>query len=374
MKILITGGMGFIGRAVALRLLRRDVSDVYILDILSPKIHGEKAAPFDFGDARVRFVKGDVSRREDIEPLLREVDLVLHLAAETGTGQSMYEVEQYNRVNISGTALMFDILSNKPHNVRKIVVASSRAIYGEGKYSCAAHGVVYPGTRDAGDMEKGDFEVKCPVCGRPASCLSTTEDSLIHPASFYGITKQFQEVMVMTLAKNLGISPVALRYQNVYGPGQSLSNPYTGIISIFSNLIRAGRDIPVFEDGRESRDFIYIDDIADATVEAMFNDRAAGHVLNVGSGLATDVKFLAETLVHIFQAKVKVVVNGKFRTGDIRHNYADLARARDVLGFAPQVSLAEGLRQFAGWAGRQGKPPDLYDRSIEEMRKVGMYK
>jgi dTDP-L-rhamnose 4-epimerase len=373
MKILITGGMGFIGKAVTLQLLREDVESIHILDILSPKIHGEGAKPFDFGDKRVKFVKGDVSRREDLEPLCG-ADILLHLAAETGTGQSMYHIEQYNRVNISGTALIFDILSNKKHSVKKIVVASSRAIYGEGKYSCERHGVFYPGARSIQGMQGGDFEVRCPHCQRAMKSLPTGEDALLHPASFYGITKQFQESMVMTLSGNLGISPVALRYQNVYGPGQSLSNPYTGIISIFSNLVRAGRDIPVFEDGKESRDFIYIDDVARATVNAMFNEKADGRVFNIGSGKSTDVQMLANKLVDIFAAKVNVVVNGKFRAGDIRHNYADLSLARDILGFVPQVSLDAGLRHFVDWVKQQALPPDLYDKSIEEMRRAGLYK
>ena len=374
MKVFVTGGQGFIGRAVVRQLLRQDVQAICILDSLSPKIHGAAAVPFDFGDPRVMFVKGDVATRSDLEPLLCGSDLVLHLAAETGTGQSMYEIEQYNKVNISATALMFDILSNKKHAVKKIVVASSRAVYGEGKYSCVRHGVIYPGIRNVENMQQGDFELRCPHCQEVLETLPTSEDARLHPVSFYGISKQFQESIVMSLSGNIGISPVALRYQNVYGPGQSLVNPYTGIISIFSNLIRSGRDIPIFEDGKESRDFIYIDDVAEATVSAMMSARADGHILNVGSGIATSVLSLAEKLKVIFGSSVKVTVNGKFRAGDIRHNNADLTQVKDVLGFSPRISLEEGLCRFTDWARQQDVGPDLYDRSINELRKAGLYK
>lgn len=374
MQILITGGMGFIGKAVTTKLLETQTASIVILDNLLPKIHGPAAQPHDFGDPRVSFVRGDVSRREDIEPLLLSADVVLHLAAETGTGQSMYDIEHYNHVNISGTALLLDILCNKKHHVKKVVLASSRAVYGEGKYQCADHGVVYPLPRLASDLEQSDFEIKCPLCGKPTQVLATSEDSLLHPISFYGITKQTQESIIMTLGSNIGIAPTALRYQNVYGPGQSLSNPYTGILSIFSTRLRSGKDLNVFEDGRESRDFVFIDDVADATVKAIFSDRANGAIVNVGSGVPISLLETAQKLRALLSSTVEITISGQYRIGDIRHNYADLRTAAEVLGWQPRTSFDQGLEAFVDWVKQQTDSIDLYDQAIGELRAKGLHK
>lgn len=374
MQILITGGMGFIGKAVTKKLLETGLDSICILDNLLPQIHGASAAPHDFGSQRVHFIRGDVTRREDIEPLLLSVDAVLHLAAETGTGQSMYQVEHYTSVNISGTALLLDILSNRQHHVKKFVVASSRAVYGEGKYFCFEHGVVFPSTRRSCDMENGDFEIKCPVCGLVAQMRATSEDSLLHPISLYGITKQTQESMVMMLCKNIGIAPIALRYQNVYGPGQSLLNPYTGILSIFSNRIRARKPINIFEDGKESRDFVFIDDVAEATARAILSDQANGEILNVGSGIPVTVLETAQRLRALFSSNVEINVSGHFRAGDIRHNFADLDNVKRILDWTPKTSFEHGLSVFVDWVEDQGTSLDLYDDAIEEMHEKGLYK
>ncbi len=374
MQILITGGMGFIGKAVTAKILEAESALIVILDNLSPKIHDPSAPTHDFGDPRVHFVRGDVSRREDIEPLLLSADIVLHLAAETGTGQSMYAIEHYNHVNISATALMLDILCNKSHQVKKFVIASSRAVYGEGKHQCVEHGVVYPAPRLASDMERGDFESKCPICHRTTRVLATSEDSLLHPMSFYGITKQMQESIVMTLCTTIGIAPAALRYQNVYGPGQSLANPYTGILSIFSNRMRSGKNVNVFEDGQESRDFVFIDDVADVTVKAIFSDRANGEVLNVGSGIPISVLKTAQTIKNLFSSSAEINVTGQYRVGDIRHNYADLTRVSGVLDWKPKINFDRGLSTFVDWVKQQPIGPDLYEQSISEMSAKGMHK
>jgi dTDP-L-rhamnose 4-epimerase len=374
MRVLITGGMGFIGKAVTRRLLKTDCESILVIDNLLPKIHGITAQPADFHDRRVSFYKGDISCREEIGTLLLSSDIILHLAAETGTGQSMYDIEHYAKVNISGTALLLDILTNNSRRVQKIVLASSRAIYGEGKYKCASHGIVYPLPRSAEDMSKGDFNVKCPICCETAEAMATSEDSLIHPASFYGITKQVQEAMVMTLCPNIGIAPVALRYQNVYGPGQSLENPYTGILSIFSNRIRLNKDIEIFEDGQESRDFVFIDDVADVTVDAIFSDNANGQVLNVGSGNPITVLSIAEKLRRLFNVGIDININGKFRFGDIRHNYADLAKTSEILNFRPETNIDQGLAKFIDWVTQQEAGADLYESALSEIGDRGLYK
>jgi dTDP-L-rhamnose 4-epimerase len=354
--VLITGGAGFIGSRLALRLISEGCR-VTVLDSLSPQVHGSdpaSASPlFRSIRDRVRFVRGSVTRRKDWLEALAGVEVIVHLAAETGTGQSGYEIERYTDVNVRGTALMLDLLANTRHRVSKVVVASSRAVYGEGRYLSAGSGIVYPPRRREEDMLRGDFECKCEGVSGPLTPVGTGEDSPMHPISVYGITKQAQEQLVMTVCPTLGIAPVAIRYQNVYGPGQSLNNPYTGILSIFSTRIRGGEEIHIFEDGRESRDFVYIDDAVEATFFALRSDSADGRSINVGTGTATDVLTVAHTLIEQFAARVPVVITGHFRRGDIRHNFADTDRAHRLLGFVPRRSFAEGIARFADWVREQ---------------------
>ena len=377
MRVLITGGAGFIGSNLARRLVREG-HEVTVLDSLSPQIHGDDPqndSPLYLSiRERVRFVRGDVCDPAMWDECLPGQDAVVHLAAETGTGQSMYEIHRYAEVNVGGTARMLDWLANHPHQVRRMVVASSRAIYGEGKYRDADGLVVYPGARKDDDMRAGRFEPLCARTGRPLELLPTDEESKIHPSSVYGITKQNQEQMVMTVCPTLGIEPVALRYQNVYGPGQSLKNPYTGILSIFSTRILNGNPIQVFEDGLESRDFVYIDDVVESTCLALFRAEAAGEVFGIGSGVATDVLTVARTLVASYAASVDVGVTGAYRLGDIRHNIADLAKARRLLQFEPRVDFQTGIAAFARWVREQEVAEDTYDRSIREMREKGLFK
>ena len=376
-NILITGGAGFIGSNLALALIKKGYQ-VTVLDNLSPQIHGvnpEQTSPlYNSIKHKVSFIKGSVTERKAWEEALKEQDVVIHLAAETGTGQSMYEIEKYTEVNIQGTALLLDILTNTTHNVSKVLVASSRAIYGEGRYQCAVHGEVYPLAREDKDLSKRDFECKCPVCGNEVKLLSTTEDSKIHPTSVYGITKQTQEQLVMTVCPTINIAPVALRYQNVYGAGQSLSNPYTGILSIFSTRIKNGHDLNIFEDGMESRDFVYIDDVVEATISAMESEKANGQVFNVGTGIAINVKTVADVLIEKYNIPVKSVISGNYRLGDIRHNIADISKISTLLGFKPQYNFNEGIQKFVDWVNLQEVKEDKYDESIKEMKKKGLYK
>ena len=375
-NILITGGAGFIGSRLALALKQRGAT-VTVLDNLSPQIHGSNprtSALFKAIDGQVRFIEADVTNREALTAALAGQHAVVHYAAETGTGQSMYQIDHYARINVGGTALLLDILANQPHSVQRVVVASSRSIYGEGKYYSAEHGVVYPGHRAAAVMSAGQFEVQHPAGGSALQLLATDEDSLIHPSSVYGITKQVQEQLVMTVCPTLNIAGVALRYQNVYGPGQSLSNPYTGILSIFSNLIMSGKPINIFEDGLESRDFVYIDDVVAATVQSLFNPAAANAVFNVGSGPPVDVMTVARTLVRLLGTEVPIAVSGNFRIGDIRHNYACLQKAERLLGFTPQFDFEAGIRLFCDWVKTQGPVQSDYEGSIAEMKQKGLLK
>ncbi len=378
-KILITGGAGFIGSNLALALLKRG-HQVTVLDNLSEQIHGknpEETSPLYLSiKDKVRFIKGTVACRETLQKAIADNTIIVHLAAETGTGQSMYEIQHYTDVNIGATALLLDILTNEKHLVKKVVVASSRAIYGEGKYyNKTKNTFVYPLQRTDDDMQKGDFEVKgTQNHSDELELVATTEDSIIHPTSVYGITKQVQEQLVMTVCPTLGIAGVAFRYQNVYGPGQSLKNPYTGILSIFSTQIKNGNGINIFEDGKETRDFVFISDVVDATVLGIEKEAANNQVFNVGTGVATDVITVATELSNNYGIQVPITISGNYRLGDIRHNYADISKARQLLGFEPKISFKEGLRQFTDWVNTQEVEEDKYQQSIEEMKAKGLYK
>jgi dTDP-L-rhamnose 4-epimerase len=376
-NILITGGAGFIGSNLALKLIERGHS-LTVLDNLSKQIHGtdpKHTSPlFKSILGKVNFIEGTVTSKADWEKAIDNQDIIVHLAAETGTGQSMYQIEHYTNVNIGGTAMMLDILVNAKHGVKKVVIASSRSIYGEGKYLSEELGVVYPAHRSDAEMSGGDFEVKYPGCKKPLKLMPTDEESKIHPSSVYGITKQNQEQMIMTVCPTIGLAPVAFRYQNVYGPGQSLSNPYTGILSIFSTLIKNGKEINVFEDGKATRDFVFIDDVVDATILGIEKEEANNGIFNVGTGEATDVIAVVNELLANYNASVPVKISGNYRLGDIRHNFADLTKIKSKLGFEPKVTFKQGIKKFVEWVNTQAIQSDKYSESINEMKEKGLFK
>jgi dTDP-L-rhamnose 4-epimerase len=376
-NILITGGAGFIGSNLALILVGSGYH-VTVLDNLSKQIHGDNplvTSPlYQSIINKVNFINGSVTSANDLKKAIANQDVIVHLAAETGTGQSMYQIEHYVNVNIGGTALLLDILANSDHSVKKIIIASSRAIYGEGKYWNEKSGFVYPEHRLYEDMKNGDFEVKYPGSDGSLQLVATDEESKIHPSSVYGITKQTQEQLVMTICPTIGLAPVALRYQNVYGPGQSLTNPYTGILSIFSTLIKNGKEINVFEDGKESRDFIFIDDAVKATLLSIESKEANNEIFNVGTGVAVDVVTVVNELLANYKKKVNIKISGNYRLGDIRHNLADLTKITSSLGFKPRISFKEGIKKLTDWVNTQAINEDGYQQSVEEMQQRGLFK
>lgn len=375
-NILITGGAGFIGSNLALKLISKGYN-ITVFDNLSEQIHGsnpENDSPlYQSIKGKVNFIKGTVTAKDDWRKAIANQNVIVHYAAETGTGQSMYEIQKYVDVNINGTAIMLDLLANTKHQIKKIVIASSRSIYGEGKYINERGEIVYPKHRTSDYMDKGDFEVKYPN-SKSLTLVATDEDSKIHPSSVYGITKQNQEQMIMTVCPTLGIAPVAFRYQNVYGPGQSLKNPYTGILSIFSTQIKNGNGINIFEDGKETRDFIFVNDVVDATILGIEKEEANNEIFNVGTGLPTDVITVANGLIKNYGIDVPVTISGNYRLGDIRHNYADLTKIKNKLGFIPKFTFEKGLKQFTNWVDKQQVQQDNYAKSIEEMKVKGLYK
>lgn len=376
MHILITGGAGFIGSNLSKLLVGKGHS-VTVLDTISSQIHKEGTDSFLVKQlpAEVTLVQGDVRNREDWMKVLPGTDVIVHLAAETGTGQSMYEIEHYTAVNIGGTALMLDLLTNTSHSVKKVIVASSRAIYGEGSYNNSVGETVYPLQRKESDMLNGQFEPMDEQTGQPLKMALTDEHARIHPSSVYGITKQVQEQMVLTVCGSLGIPAIAFRYQNVYGPGQSLTNPYTGILSIFSNLMLNGQAVNIFEDGKESRDFVYIDDVVQATLLGIEYPHFINEAFNIGTGTPTTVLEVAKTLQELYATKVPIEVTGNFRIGDIRHNAADIRKATKILGYIPQTDFLTGVTAFAEWV-KINKPEKSNDfrESLEKMAEKGLLK
>lgn len=373
-NILITGGAGFIGVHLCRKLLQQSDVNIKIIDNFSHQIHDSITLPADLSNY-VELINADISDRNALKRALVDVDTVVHLAAETGTGQSMYEIERYFGVNVQGTATLLDLLQNDDcaKSLRSIVVASSRAIYGEGSYKCKTHGLVYPEQRSRERMSAGVFEPFCPKCSSDVLLLPTTEYAPFMPMSMYGLTKQVQEQAVLLFARTRGINGFGLRYQNVYGPGQSLKNPYTGILAVFSNLARQNQSIEIYEDGLESRDFVYIDDVVEATIRSInYSDQFVG-ALNVGSGQATNVLTVAKEIKAYFNSSSTIKVTGAFRMGDIRHNIADVSKLEQVLGFVPAVPFIQGLTNFLDWASNQvPEDKNAYLRSVNELSTRGL--
>jgi len=369
--VLVTGGAGFIGSHLTRGLLASGYQ-VRILDNLSPQIHGGVPAGLDWlAQPGIEFRRGSVTSHRELSDALNGADLVVHLAAETGTGQSMYEIAKYNDVNAQGTAVLLDILANTPQrSVRRVVLASSRSIYGEGAYvcrGCSPRIRVWPGSRPAEQLRAHRWEFPCPSCGQDMEAVPTHEDDKISPASIYAATKYAQEQLIAISCGSLGIGFANLRFQNVYGEGQSLQNPYTGILSIFSTRIRRGLHLPLFEDGQESRDFVHVEDVANAVIAALRSD-VTGVAINVGSGIKTSVQDVAEKLSAAFGVAPDLRITSEFRLGDIRHNFADVGRLRDLLGYTPAIGLGDGLNRFAAWVGTQPLPEDRSQAANAELQ------
>lgn len=378
-KILITGGAGFIGSNLSRRLIKEEDCQVTILDNFSEQIHGpdfKKTKEFIWFSQNCRVVQADIQDQNELERIIPGHDVIVHLAAETGTGQSMYQISRYVEVNELGTATLLDAILNSSSAIEKLILASSRSIYGEGKYECKEHGIVYPKQRDVQSMEQNDFSVKCPFCKQPVIALPTDEDSEIHPQSIYGITKQNQEQLLFTFSNSQKIPAIALRFQNVYGPGQSLSNPYTGIISIFSNQLLSGKKVNVFEDGKESRDFVFIDDAINAIILAIKKKvkNADKNIYNIGSGKRYTVFEIAQKLKEIFEADVEIEISGMFRKGDIRHAIADIENVKNSLGYSPTTDLNMGLKKYSEWVQQQNIFESNYERSLQEMKEYQILK
>ena len=372
--VLLTGGAGFIGSRLT-RLLLSHGFAVRILDNLTPQVHGAVPDGLSWlSNSDIDFFRGSVTNKSDIERSLKGVSVVVHLAAETGTGQSMYEISKYNFVNSQGTAQLLDVLSScRSHSVSRLVLASSRAVYGEGAYTCkfclGSSGRLFPLPRSLDQLTAHRWNPICATCGSDLVAVPTLETDPVLPASVYAATKYAQEDLVRIVCQSIGIDHAILRFQNVYGEGQSLKNPYTGILSIFSTRIRQRLELPIFEDGLESRDFVHVDDVARAIVAATTSLSSVGGIINIGSGSGTSVIDVARELMTALGIEVPLRVTSEYRIGDIRHNIADISRFCTLLPGGPQISLAEGLARFATWVIAQPLPEDLLDSANNQLRE-----
>lgn len=364
--ILITGGAGFIGSHLSESLV--DIGyKVKILDNLSPQIHGPSARLPANLEGKVEFIHGDILDREKVEETVSGSDAVIHLAAETGVGQSMYEIARYTDININGTAILLEAMVSPKNKIKKAILASSRAVYGEGKYICADCGVTHVKQRTEEELRKKQWQTFCAKCGNIAEALPTDEGFSPIPISIYGVTKYTQEQLFDIVGKAYKIPTVVLRYFNVYGPRQSLKNPYTGIISIFSSMLLNGKQLPIYEDGMASRDFVYVGDVINATILALEKKEADYQVFNVGSGNGITVLKIANMLFDKLGGSLEPVIVGKYRVGDIRHCIADLAKIRGKLGYEPITSIDEGLTVFADWVKEQRDVVDLSEVASNEL-------
>ena len=366
-KILITGGAGFIGSHLADELLRRGYR-VRALDVLTPQVHPEGRAP-DYLDPEVELMVGDVRDPAAVRRALQGVDGVFHLAAAVGVGQSMYEIAEYTSVNNLGTAVLLEALVEKP--VERLVVASSMSLYGEGLY-LDEFGRVRSGLRrDRAQLQRGDWEVRDEE-GRWLTPMPTPESKAPDLSSVYALSKYDQERLCLMIGETYGIPAVALRFFNAYGPRQALSNPYTGVLAIFASRLLNGNPPLIFEDGEQRRDFVSVHDIVQGCRLAYESPRVAGEVLNLGSGESFSIRELAERMGEVLGlSQVGVEVTGKYRAGDIRHCFSDISRAREVLGYAPQVAIEEGLQELAEWLPRQ-QAIDRVSAARDELASRGL--
>ncbi len=356
-KVLVTGGCGFIGSYIVEDLLRKGMVPI-VLDNLSPQVHGDQQViPMEVL-RECQFLHADILNISQFKNELSEVNAVIHLAAETGVGQSMYEAERYTRVNVTGTACLLDFVGQVMKKVERFILVSSRAVYGEGSYHCSSCGPTRAKERLVEDLRRGLWEVKCRQCGGPVTPVPTREDSPTDPISVYGITKLAQEQLVSVVCKALKVDYGIFRCQNVYGPRQSLSNPYTGLLSVFATRVQNGLPLEIFEDGKMSRDFIYVQDVCEAVMLGVQAGRLGGETFNLGSGVRTTVLEVADTLRRAFGSEVPIQIVGRFRVGDIRHCFADRQKIMRILGFGPSVGLYEGMGYYVGWVSKQPKSKD----------------
>jgi dTDP-L-rhamnose 4-epimerase len=351
-RVLITGGAGFVGSHLADALAAAG-NDVILFDNLEPQVHGEGTSRPAYLHPDLRLVRGDVRDFEALAPLVRQVDVVFHLAAMVGVGQSMYQVRRYTEVNAVGMATLLDALVADRGHVRKLVVASSMSIYGEGAYRCATCGPVFPRLRPTEQLARSAWEVLCPTCGAELEPMPTPEDKPLYPTSIYAINKRDHEEMALAFGQAYDLPAVALRFFNIYGSRQALTNPYTGVAAIFCGRMLSDQTPVIYEDGGQLRDFVHVSDIVQACCLAMERPEANHQVLNVGTGRPVSVLQVGELLAHELGWHGGFEIREKFRAGDIRHCFADISRIQSLLGYEPRHAFEQGVTELVAWVAAQ---------------------
>ncbi len=370
MRVLVTGGAGFVGRRLCSELVLRGYT-VRVLDSMVPQVHDGFSFRSELPGS-VEFIQGALEDPTAVAAALGDVDMVLHQAAAVGVGQSMYEIPRFVASNCGGTAnLLQEIVRRRPQ-IRKLVVASSMTLYGEGCGRCETHGVVEPALRNPALLAVRSWEPQCPHCGRPLEPAPTSETKLPVPTSVYAVTKRDQEELCLTVGRSYEIPTTALRYFNIYGPGQTLTNPYTGVVCIFISRLLAGQPVLIFEDGQQSRDFVHVSDIVQANILALESTAADYEIFNVSSGELWRLETIANMVRDAVGVGGEIQVTGQYRAGDIRHCHADISKIRSLLGYQPLFGLERGLPEVVAWALTQQTSRQNLDRANEELAARGL--
>lgn len=364
-RILITGGAGFIGSFLTDELIKQGYR-VRIFDNLEDQVHHTKKPSY--LNKKAEFIKGDVKDYKNFKKVLTGIDVVYHLAARVGVGQSNYQVKEYSDVNIGGMANLWNIIVNEKMPIKKIIMTASMTSYGEGDCQCKKCGIVQPLLRPAEQMEKKDWKLYCPNCHKVVIPIATKERSQFNNNSIYALTKNVQESMLMLLGGMYKIPVVSLRCFNVYGPRQSLSNPYTGVSAIFISRLKNNNQAVVYEDGLQSRDFISVHDVVDSLILTMKSKKADYQIFNMGSGISTSIKEIATILAKLLKKESQPKITEGFRVNDIRHCYADNSKIKKMLGWKPHVSLEKGLQELIQWSENE-KAIDSFEKAEAELKK-----
>src|SRR5436190_1004903 len=363
LNILVTGGAGFIGSHLVDALIEKG-HRVRILDSLVEQVHGPEP-PAHLNKA-AEFIRADVCDAAAVSGALDGIDVVYHQAAEVGVGQSMYEIVRYVKANDLGTAVLLEEMIRRPSQFKKLLVASSMSIYGEGAYACETCGTkVFPQLRSDDQLAAHDWEFKCESCGGVLKAIGTPEEKPLFPTSVYAVSKQDQEQYCLAVGRAYKIPTVAFRYFNVYGTRQALSNPYTGVCAIFSSRLLNDQAPTIFEDGEQSRDFVHVSDIVQANLLALETDGGDYNAMNIGTGRATSVKEIAQLLAKGLNKDIQPLLVGKYREGDIRHCVAEISKARTLLGYEPIVSLEQGIPELLNWVSEQSAEDQISKATAE---------
>ncbi len=367
-KILVTGGAGFIGSFLVDKLVDLGYQ-VRILDNLEDQVHQGKKPTYLNKEAE--FIEGDVRDYSDFKEATRRVDAIFHLAAAVGVGQSNYQIGKYMDTNAGGTANLFDILVNSKNEVKKVITISSMTGYGEGNYFCKKCGIVRPGLRDEKQLKKKDWNLYCQTCQNIVDPIPTDEKALDCPNSIYGLSKKVQQDLSFLIGSIYKIPVVVLRGFNIYGPRQSLSNPYTGVTAIFISRLKNNKEAVIFEDGLQTRDFVSVHDVVDAFVLSLENEEANKQIFNIGSGKGTTILEVAKTLSKLLGKSELITINKEFRKNDIRHCFADISKAKKILDWKPKIGLEEGFRELIAWSGTE-IAEDKFFRAQQELKDKGL--